>query len=579
MLDRRLLALLLRPVIADRRRLLMALLILIGATALDVIGPWLTKYYLDSFLVPGDLRPTPLVILVTLYLVTQCLAALGRYLQTLSFARIALDAVLDIRKRLFRHVLHLPQHVHDATPVGEMISRVTNDTDALRELYVAFLATVLQNVVLLVGILIAMAVMDLRLMAVAAMLIPAALAVIWCYQRLSGPAAMEVRRLRAEQNTRINEAISGMTVLQSYNQIGRYSEHFHTINASQYQARMRTVRISGLFLRSAIDLIGVVILAGLLLGYGLDHLQGAGEIGVLYAFVTYLGRVSEPLIEITQRFNIFQQASVAGTRLLALFDQPQATLGGDSRPIVTPHYHLNELSFCHYGADKYTLHDVTLDIAPGSFIGVVGPTGSGKSTLLDLLSGLKPATSGTLILDNRPMASIAPATINDAVATVPQEPFIRSTTLRDNLLLDRDIDETALRQALDDAQLNDLIARLPEGLDTRLGERGLTLSTGERQLLALARALLRQPQILLLDEATASVDSATEKRLQRALEALRGRVTLIVVAHRLSTIRHADSIIVMAGGRIVEQGHHETLLTYRNGYYYRLWHHRIQAQA
>ncbi|GAB2787839.1 ABC transporter transmembrane domain-containing protein [Halomonas shantousis] len=569
--DRRLLSLLLGPVIANRRRLLVAVLLLIGATALDVTGPWLTKYYLDNFLVPGDLRPAPLMILVLLYVATQSLAALGRYLQTLRFARIALDAVLDIRKRLFRHVLQLPQHVHDATPVGEMVARVTNDTDALRELYVAFLATVLQNVVLLIGILTAMALMDLRLMAIAAMLIPTALAVIWCYQRLSGPAAMEVRHLRAEQNARINEAIGGMTVLQSYNQIGRFSERFHTLNAAQYRARMRTVRISGLFLRSAVDLIGVVILAGLLLGYGLDHLQGAGEIGVLYAFVTYLGRVSEPLIEITQRFNIFQQASVAGTRLQALLDRPAANFGEDRRPIRTPHFHLDGLRFRHHGAEDDTLRGLTLDIAPGSFIGVVGPTGSGKSTLLDLLAGLKSATGGTLLLDERPLSTLAPDVVNTTVATVPQEPFIRSTTLRDNLVLDRAIDDATLRQALHDAQLDDLISRLPAGLDTRLGERGLTLSTGERQLLALARALLRQPRILLLDEATASVDSATEARLQAALESLRGRVTLIVVAHRLSTVRDADRLVVMEAGRIREQGTHEDLLALPEGRYRRLW--------
>ncbi|MHB0775006.1 ABC transporter ATP-binding protein [Halomonas sp. WWR20] len=579
MRDRRLLALLLRPVVADHRRLSVALLLLVGATVLDVTGPWLTKYYLDNYLVPGDLRAAPLIMLATLYVSTQCLAALARYLQTLRFARIALNAVLDIRKRLFRHVLSLPQHVHDATPVGEMVSRVTNDTEALRELYVAFLATVLQNIVLLIGILTAMALMDLQLMLIAAMLIPTALAVIWCYQRLSGPAAMEVRQLRAAQNARVNEALGGMTVLQSYNQTGRFRERFHTLNAAQYRARMRTVRVSGLFLRSAVDLIGVVILAGLLLGYGLDHLQGAGEIGVLYAFVTYLGRVSEPLIEITQRFNIFQQASVAGTRLLALFQRPVAAFGTDRAPIRTAHYRLDGLRFRHHGAEHDTLRGLTLEIAPGSFIGVVGPSGSGKSTLLDLLSGLKPASGGTLLLDDRPLADIAPEALNAVVATVPQEPFIRSTTLRDNLVLDRKISDAALHQALQDAQLNELISRLPDGLDTPLGERGLTLSTGERQLLALARALLRQPRILLLDEATASVDSATEARLQRALETLRGRVTLIVVAHRLSTVRDADRLLVMMEGRIREEGRHEALLALPNGHYRRLWQREVSHRS
>ncbi|RKR07274.1 ATP-binding cassette subfamily B protein/ATP-binding cassette subfamily C protein/ATP-binding cassette subfamily B multidrug efflux pump [Kushneria sinocarnis] len=568
-----LLSLLLRPLLADRRRLLLALLVLVIATGLDVMGPWLAQVYIDDHLVPGDLRALPLL-LGGAYVGSQGLAALGRYLQTLYFARIGLEAVFALRQRVFRHVLRLPQHVHDATPTGEMVARVTNDTDAIRELHVAFLATVLQNLVLLAGILVAMALMNLQLMLIAAPLIPIAGAVIWLYQRTSGHAAMEVRRLRAVQNARINEAIGGMSVLQAFNRTERFRGHFHDTNAAQYAARMRTVRISGLLLRSALDLIATLILAALLWVYGLEHLGSGAEIGVLYAFVTWLGRVSEPLIEITQRFNIFQQASVAGTRLLRLLDRPEAPEGTDTRPVAHAHLQLEEVHFRHHGAARDTLAGLTLDIPPGTFLGVVGPTGSGKSTLLDLLAGLSRVSEGSLTLDGRPVAELAPETLNTVVAGVPQEPFVRSTTLRDNLLLGSEADETRLAAAIDDAQLRELIDRLPGGLDTPLGERGLTLSTGERQLLAMARALLRQPRILLLDEATASVDSATETRLTRALEGLRGRVTLIVVAHRLSTIRHADRIVVIEDGRIIEQGSHAALLDRPDGHYHRLWHHR-----
>ncbi|ARS52411.1 ABC transporter transmembrane domain-containing protein [Kushneria konosiri] len=572
MINRRLLALMLRPLMHNRRRLLLALLLLMTATAMDVMGPWLTKHYIDIYLVPRDLRVEPLTLLLALYIATQGLAALGRYLQTLYFARIALDAVHALRKRVFRHVMHLPQHVHDATPTGEMVSRVTNDTDDLRELYVEFLATVLQNLMLLVGILIAMALMDVKLMLIAATLIPVAAVIIWGYQRASGPAAMEVRRLRAGQNARINEAIGGMSVLQAFNQTERFRARYHDLNVAQYHARLHTIRISALLLRSALDLVGVIILAALLIGYGLDSLVGGAEIGVLYAFVTWLGRVSEPLIEITQRFNIFQQAGVAGTRLLSLLDRPRAASGDDTKAIKSADYRLQALAFRHHGAERNTLDDVTLDIPEGAFIGLVGHTGSGKSTLLDLLGGLQPVTEGRLLLDGRPIETLSPSVINTVMASVPQEPFIRSTTLRDNLLMGIEADEAAMARALDEAQLRELIDRLPDGLDTPLGERGLTLSTGERQLLALARALLRQPRILLLDEATASVDSLTESRLNRALAGLKGRVTMVVVAHRLSTIAGADEVVVMQAGRIIEHGVPGQLLDNSDGAYYRLWH-------
>ncbi|WP_438765533.1 ABC transporter ATP-binding protein [Kushneria sp. TE3] len=579
MINRRLLALMMRPLLYDRRRVLLALALLLIATGMDVLGPWLTKHYIDSYLVPRDLRVEPLTLLLVLYVGSQLLAALGRYLQTLYFARIALDAVHALRQRVFRHVMRLPQHVHDATPTGEMVARVTNDTDDLRELYVEFLATVLQNLMLLIGILVAMALMDLKLMLIAATLIPVAAVIIWGYQRASGPAAMEVRRLRAGQNARINEAIGGMSVLQAFNQTERFRTRYHDINVAQYQARLHTIRISALLLRSALDLVGVIILAALLIGYGADALVGGAEIGVLYAFVTWLGRVSEPLIEITQRFNIFQQAGVAGTRLLSLLDRPQAATGDDTQPIQSADYRLQAVAFRHHGTEANTLDDVTLEIPEGRFIGLVGPTGSGKSTLLDLLGGLQPVTKGQLLLDGRRIETLAPSVINTVMASVPQEPFIRSTTLRDNLLMGIEADEAAMARAIDEAQLRELIDRLPDGLDTPLGERGLTLSTGERQLLALARALLRQPRILLLDEATASVDSLTESRLNRALAALKGRVTMIVVAHRLSTIAGADEVVVMQAGRVVERGAPGQLLDDPDGAYYRLWHQPVAIDS
>ncbi|ANF56460.1 ABC transporter ATP-binding protein [Halotalea alkalilenta] len=579
-MNRRLRALLLQPLFDRPRQLLIAFALLVGATALDVCGPWLTQYYIDRHLVPGDFAIAPLALLVTLYISSQCLAALGRYLQTLRFARLAIEAVRELRSRIFRHLLQQPQSRLDATPTGELISRVTSDTDALRELYVGFLASVLQNLVLLIGILVAMTLMDPRLTAIAALLIPAGIATIWAYQRLSVAAAMKVRQLRAEQSARLVDAVQGIAVIQAYRQGQRFLERFDAIGQRQYTARMRMVRIGSLLLRSAIDLLGMVVLAALLFGYGITHIDSGGDaigIGVLYAFITYLGRVSEPLIDISQRFNLFQQASVAGTRLLDVLDWPLERLGEDKAPIEDARIELEGVRFRHDGAASDTLHGLDAMIPAGAFIGVVGATGSGKSTLLDLLCGLKRPTAGRMTIDGRPLAEIDRATLSEAVAVVPQEPFLRSTTLRDNLLLGGEASEERLEQALRDARLATLVERLPKGLDTPLGERGLSLSSGERQLLALARALLRQPRVLLLDEATASVDSATESELSKALDLLRGRVTLVVVAHRLATIREADQILVMTQGRIEERGTHAELLARPEGAYRALW--RSAAQG
>ncbi|AZV32835.1 ABC transporter [Cobetia sp. ICG0124] len=568
MLSRRRLILLWQPLRQRLGDVLRALSILIVATALDVLGPWLTQRYLDEHLIPGNLAPEALAGLMGLYLITQGGAAAGRYLQQLRFARLALASVRDLRERVFTHLLHQPLTTLDTLAAGELVARVTNDTESLKELYVGVLATLVGNVVLLIGILSAMALMDGTLALIAMALIPLSVGLIWLYQRFSGRAASEVRRLRAFQNARIAEAIGGMSVLQASHQTTRFGERYHRLNLAQYSARMRTVRVSGLLLRSAIDLMAMLITLTLVAVFGLRELGGGAELGVLYAFIAWLGRISEPLIEITQRLQVFQSALVAAGRLEEVLETPRE--GEAPGTLASGHYQLEHLTHWHQGAEAPALDGITLTIESGEFLGVVGPTGSGKSTLLDLLSGQRPAHREQLRLDGRPLGEWSAHQRAAAIAIVPQEPFIRATTLRDNLLLGREISDSRLDMVLDKAHLTPLIRGLPEGLDTLLGERGLSLSTGERQLLALGRALVATPHVLLLDEATASIDSHTEALLQQALQELRGEVTLIVVAHRLATVRDADRLLVLEQGRVTQLGSHEELMT-TPGLYQRLW--------
>lgn len=576
LISRRRLKLLWQPLAARRGAVMRAMLILVAATALDVLGPWLTQRYLDDHLIAGNLAPEALMALLGLYVITQLGAAAGRYLQQLRFARLALASVRDLRERVFTHLLHLPLAKLDTIAAGELVARVTNDTESLKELYVGVLATLVGNVVLLIGILSAMALMDGTLALIAMALIPLAIGMIWLYQRFSGRAAREVRQLRALQNARIAEAIGGMSVLQASHQTERFNQRYHLLNVAQYRARMRTVRVSGLLLRSAIDLMAMLITLTLVAVFGLRELGGGAELGVLYAFIAWLGRISEPLIEITQRLQVFQSALVAAGRLEEVLDQPREVspmtlkTSDASESIASGHYRLDHLEFRHTGTDNITLNDITLTIDSGEFIGVVGPTGSGKSTLLDLLSGQRPVQGEQLMLDGRPLSDWPASQRAHAIAIVPQEPFIRATSLRDNLLLGREIDAERLNGVLEKAHLAPLVASLPLGLETLLGERGLSLSTGERQLLALGRALITTPRVLLLDEATASIDSHTEALLQQALHELRGEVTLIVVAHRLATVRDADRLLVLEQGRVTQLGTHNALMA-TPGLYRRLW--------
>lgn len=557
---------------------LIAIATLLVATAAEVAGPFLVKIFIDDYLVPGNFASHLIAMLATVYVATVIISGIGSYIQFRLFSGLALRIIADLRKKVFAHVLSLPMRWHDTSISGQTLSRITNDTESLLELYVSFLSSILTGFVLIIGILIGMALLDIELMLVALAMIPAVVILVYVYQKFSGKAVADVRARRAEQNVHVSEAINGMSVLQAMHQTQRYGDAFSKVNEGQYDARMRIIRTSGLFLRPAMDMISTTVLATMILVFGFDVIGGVAEVGVLYAFVMYLGRFSEPLIEITQRFSLFQTAMVAGERVYNLLQQTAEDEGTDEQPIKDASITIHQLNFA-YKADRKVLHNIDVDIPQGKFIGLVGRTGSGKSTLLNLLLGHYPVEPGQIVIDGRPLNSLSEANRTKSIGLIPQEPFIKVGTLRDNLVMDRDISEASLQKAIDQAQLRPLVNQLANGLDTELGEGGSDLSTGQRQLIAMARALAAEPKVLLLDEATASLDSQTEMLIQQALDTIKGEVTLIVVAHRLSTIRQADEIILLADGHIAERGRHAELLAIPDGRYGKLYQYQQEEVA
>ena len=317
------------------------------------------------------------------------------------------------------------------------------------------------------------------------------------------------------------------------------------------------------------------MLAAVIAVYGLrlDDSASAGlsalEVGVLYAFVGYIARVIEPLIQITMQFSQLQQAVVAAARVNTLLGEaqaPQTAIGGS---VSEGRISVRDLRF-GYQPGRPVLHGLDLEIEPGQFVGIVGHTGSGKSTLLSLLLRFYPAPPGTLLIDGQPIEGLADADFRRAVGLVPQEPFLLAASARENIAMGRPMDAATVEAAARAAHAHDFISRLPQGYDTPLGEGGARLAVGEKQLIAMARALAGAPTILLLDEATAHIDSETEAQVQQALTALRGSVTLVAIAHRLSTIREADHIVVLQHGHIAERGRHAELMAIAGGIYQRL---------
>ena len=566
-------ALLTEAAAPEKRHLARCVFWLFVCAALEALGPVIGKAFIDNHLLPHHADIPAMAGLLLGALLSGVVASALRYLQLVRLAGLAMRSVQRIREQVYGHVLRLPMSFFDKAITGQLVSRVTNDTEAVKTLYVQVLFVMLDSVIVLVGAMVAMLWLDWRLMLIVATLVPAVVLIVTVYQRLSAPAVTRSRELRSELNAQVGESIAGMAVLQAANAASRFGERFAVTNEAHYRARQDELRANAWLLRPMLDLLNVLLLAAVIGVVGWRS-QGqalsAVQVGVLYAFVTYISRVVEPLIQITMQFSQLQQAMVGAARVHTLLKEAEAPPARASAPLRDGGITIERLDFA-YVPGHPVLHDVSLQFAPGSFHGIVGHTGSGKTTLLSLLLRFYPAPPGTIRIDGTPLEGIGDEDFRAAVGLVPQEPFLLAASVRENIAMGRDIDDAAVEQAARAAQAHGFIEALERGYDTPLGEGGARLSVGQKQLIAIARALAGKPRILFLDEATSHIDSETEQLVQRALAALRGQVTVVAIAHRLSTIRDADRIVVLNHGRVAELGTHAQLMAIDQGLYQRLY--------
>lgn len=562
-------ALLRRAAQPEFRHLIYGIAWLIAAAGLEVTGPILGKALIDDHLLPHHLDWLRMALLLAGCVLTGWLASAVRYLQLVRLSGLAMRSVRRLRESVYGHVLHLPMAFFDQALTGQLISRVTNDTEAVKTLYVQVLFVMLDSSIVLIGAMLAMAWLDWRLMLIVLTLVPAVVVIVWFYQRWSSAAVARSRALRSDINAQMAESIGGMAVVQSNNATGRFGQRFASTNTAHFTARQAEVRANAWLLRPALDFLNILLLVVVIFSFGQRQMSGL-EIGILYAFVSYIARVVDPLIQITLQFSQIQQAVIAAARVNQLLQEVTTPAVIDGAGISAGAVNIVHLGF-GYDPAHPVIRDVSLRVPTGAFYGIVGHTGSGKTTLLSLLLRFYQPQSGQIEIDGIAIDLIDDEIFRAAIGLVPQEPMLLAATARENIDMGRGLGQEAIEAAATAAHAHGFIETLEHGYDTLMDEGGTSLSAGQKQLIAIARALAGQPQVLFLDEATSRIDSATEQIVQKALQELHGKVTVISIAHRLSTIRNADCIVVMNHGRIAEQGTHTELMAVENGIYQRLY--------
>ncbi|PPI87696.1 multidrug ABC transporter permease/ATP-binding protein [Candidatus Pantoea edessiphila] len=537
------------------------------AVIIEVSGPLLITYFIDHLVSKHQIPGTLFKCLIVVVIVLQLLAAILHYWQVFLFNSVSINVIQKLRIDLMKVTLYQPMNIFDTKPIGQIISRVTNDTEVIKELYVTVIATVLRSTILIVTMIVAMLLLDWRMALMAMLLFPMVLLVIIIYQYYSTPITRQVKNYFADINNSFNEAIIGMNVIQQFRQQERFSQRIRKISRLHYLARMKTLRLDGCLLRPLLNLLSTLILCGLLILFNL-YINDIFKIGVLYAFIAYLSRLNEPLIQFAAQQPVLQQAVVSGERIFELMDSNKQQYGWDKRPLASGSIRIDHVNFDYNNSN--ILFDINLHITSCSFVAIVGYTGSGKSTLANLLMGYYPVNYGKIYLDNRPINQLTHSVLKHGIAIVQQEPIILADSLLVNISLGRNINEQVIWNTLEKVQLISLVNSLSNGIHTKLGEEGCNLSAGEKQLLSLARVLVELPKIVILDEATANIDSGTEQAIQKTLNTLRHNTTLVVIAHRLSTIVKADNVIVLNKGKIIEKGNHKELIA-NQGHYWQMY--------
>lgn len=563
---------LLTYLVPHKKMLAFALGLLVLTVVGDVLGPFLIKMFIDDFLTPGNFPTGPVVGLGLAYLFIQISNVVISYFQLLKFQEAALKIIQQMRIDVFAKVQNLGMRYFDKTPAGSIVSRVTNDTEAIKEMFVSVLIGFIQSAFLIIGVYIAMFFLNVKLAAISLVLLPILFWIMYLYRKYSSVFYQDLRERLGELNAKISESVQGMGMIQAFGQEKRLKDEFSEINEQHWKAGKRNIKIDGLLLRPAIDLVYALALIILLSYFGITSFSNTVEVGVIYAFVTYIDRFFEPINQVMQRLSIFQQAIVAASRVFSLLDEEDLAPAqkNTAGTIEEGRIEFNDVSFSYDGITDVLKH-ISFTAMPGETVALVGHTGSGKSSIINLLMRFYEFSKGDILIDGQSVKNYESQELRKKIGLVLQDPFLFYGSIESNIRLhNKQMGDAEVRAAAEFVQADRFINALPNGYQQDVTERGSTFSTGQRQLVAFARTMATDPKILVLDEATANIDTETEIAIQAGLERMRKGRTTIAIAHRLSTIQDADQILVLHHGEIVERGTHQELLAER-GLYHKMY--------
>ncbi len=549
------------------RYFLAAVFLLLASTGADLARPYLMSVAIDKYIKKDDIASLNTMGVIFVLLIAG--SFVFNLLQTYVLSYAGQSIIYNIRQLLFSHLQRMPLSFFDKNPVGRLVTRVTNDTETLNDMYTNVLVTLLRDFAVLIGTIIFMFRMKASLTFVALAVMPIVVLLTIFFRMRIRKVYRNVRVALAKINSAISENISGMRIIQMFSREKENYARFNETGKEYYKAAMNEVVTFGLF-RPIIEMLASFAMALLIWFGGMDVIKGSIEFGVLYAFVNYISMMFQPINDLAEKYNILQSSMAASERIFMIMDTPEEEDSGNQpmdAKTLNGGIEFRNVWFA-YNEGDWVLKDVSFKVPPGQTVAIVGATGAGKTSIISLLSRLYEIQKGEILIDGVNIKDMRKDDLRRSIGVVLQDVFLFSGKLKDNIRLnENNISDEMIKEAAEYVNADGFISKLPSGYDEEVMERGSTFSSGQRQLLAFARALAFDPAVLVLDEATSNIDTETELLIQDALAKLTSNRTTIVIAHRLSTIQHADNIIVLHKGRVRESGNHQELLAKRGMYY------------